>query len=153
MEETTTEFLEPIRPTARAVIRKGCYILVQLKQKTGQGEYLTLPGGRQDPGETLPECVRRECAEEVGTAVSVGRLLHVAEVYKQRQQGLRHQLEFLFECTVPDDYEPILGPHPDPSQRDTIWADLITDAHRFRPAYAGLLSDPSSPRYLGVLDG
>ena len=146
-----TKVLEPIRPTVRAVIFRNGDLLVQVKQKRGSAAYLTLPGGKQDPGETAEEALIRECAEEVGTTVTVGPLLHVAEVFKTKTEGKRHQLELLFACEVPDDYVPVTGPHPDPSQVGTIWASPATRAADFRPAYAAALTT-SAPVYLGVFD-
>ncbi|WP_424985437.1 NUDIX domain-containing protein [Microbulbifer sp. S227A] len=148
-----TNFLRSIRPTARAVIRREGKLLVQIKEKPGRGRYLTLPGGRQDPGETLHDCVRRECAEEIGCKVQVGRLLHVAEVFKTRADGPRHLLEHLFECTVPDGYRPIMGPHPDKSQTGTAWVNPVAGGDRFRPAYDKPLCDRAAPVYLGRLHG
>ncbi|MBY8974504.1 NUDIX domain-containing protein [Rhodobacteraceae bacterium NNCM2] len=148
-----SSFLFPIRPTVRAVIYRESELLVQVKQKEDGAPYLTLPGGKQDPGESMVACVARECAEEVGAEVSVGALLHVAEVFKPKEEGMRHQVEFLFACEVAPDYQPRMGPHPDPSQVDTIWASPVAQAALFRPAYAGFLTAGDAPQYLGVLDG
>lgn len=150
MEPGTTNFLYPIRPTARAVIRRDGQVLVQLKQRPGTGEFLTLPGGRQEPGETLENCIRRECAEEIGARVHVARLLHVAEVHKQKDEGISHQLELLFDCSVPDGYEAMVGPEPDKSQKDTIWVDPRVEIDRFRPSYGESLTRADAPLYLGV---
>ncbi|WP_251363701.1 NUDIX domain-containing protein [Epibacterium ulvae] len=148
-----TKFIDPIRPTARAVIRRDNSLLVQLKERPARGQYLTLPGGKQELGETLEDCVRRECAEEIGAEVAVHGLLHVAEVQKVKRDGLRHQIEFLFECSLPEGYVPQVGPHPDPSQTATIWADLTSDAHLFKPSYVRVLTDTAAPTYVGVLNG
>lgn len=150
---TEAEFVDPIRPTVRAVILRDARLLVQVKCKPGQPDYLTLPGGRQEPGETMTDCLARECREEIGAEVTIGRLLHVVEVFKPRETGVRHQVEMLFACTVPDDYTPRLGHHPDSSQIATTWASATDDAARFRPAIAARLTDPDAPLYLGVLDG
>ncbi|QDY70612.1 NUDIX domain-containing protein [Qingshengfaniella alkalisoli] len=149
----STEFIFPIRPTARAVIWRDGKILAQVKQRGCGKPYLTLPGGKQEPGESLADCVARECAEEVGAPVEVGALLHLAEVFKPKEDGMRHQVEALFACTIAKDYSPRLGPEPDASQIDTIWACPVNDAAWFRPAYAPSLADEAAPLYLGVLDG
>ncbi len=125
---------------------------MQVREKAGEALYLTLPGGKQDPGETAIETLKRECAEEVAADISVGRLLHVAEIFKPKAGGIQHQLELLFACEVPEDYVAAMGYHPDPSQTGTIWASPVTRAMDFRPAYAEFLTR-DAPLYLGVLDG
>lgn len=132
------------------ILRDG-HVLVQLKKRDGKKPYLTLPGGKQEPGETLKACVRRECAEEIAAEVSVGPLLYVAEIYKTKPEGQQHRVEFLFLCKVSDDYEPQLGPHPDPSQIDTIWADIDKPTAMFRPDYGVVFAERSTPQYLGLL--
>ncbi|MEM8702589.1 MAG: NUDIX domain-containing protein [Pseudomonadota bacterium] len=114
----------------------GQNLLVQEKQHPVKGRYFTLPGGKQEPGEDLLAALKRECREEIGADVSVSKLLHVAEVYREKADGAerQHQLDFVFECSVPDTYEPRLGPAPDPHQTATRW---ITgrDAQHLRPFY------------------
>lgn len=125
---------------------------MQVKEKTGQPPYLTLPGGKQEPGESAVDALMRECAEEIGTEVTVGPLIHVAEVFKPKAEGTRHQLELLFACDVAEDYVPVIGPHPDPSQIGTVWASPKSQASSFRPAYVRALTE-NAPLYLGVFDG
>ncbi|MDV7145323.1 NUDIX domain-containing protein [Tropicimonas sp. TH_r6] len=148
-----TRFLDTIRPTVRAVILRQGKLLVQVKQKPGMPVTLTLPGGKQEPGETMQDAVTRECFEEVGAEVTVGPLLHVAEVFKPKGEGVSHRVEMLFACEIPADYTARLGPHPDRSQIDTIWACPTEEAGHFRPAFAPHLTDPDTPLYLGVFDG
>lgn len=111
-------------------------LLVQEKHHPLKGHYFTLPGGKQDPGESLVETLLRECREEIGAEISVGRLVHVAEVYRHKNDPpeRQHQLDFIFECSVPEDYEPVLGAKPDPHQTATCWITL-ENAQQLRPAY------------------
>lgn len=152
MDQQPKDFFYEIRPTVRAVIFREGKLLVQIKEKPGQPLYLTLPGGKQEPGETAVQALERECMEEVGAKISVGALLHVAEVFKPKINGTRHQIELLFACDVEADYVAQMGSHPDPSQTGTIWACPIDRATEFLPGYARLLG-AASPLYLGVLDG
>ena len=43
------------------------------------GEFYLLPGGGQNHGETLKECLIRECYEELGVHVRVQKLLCTRE--------------------------------------------------------------------------
>jgi len=150
MHDPSTGFLADIRTCARAVILRGEEILVQVKTKPGRGTYLTLPGGKQDPGETLHDCVIRECAEEIGATVRVDRLLHVAEVFRRKPTGLRHQIDILFACRVDAGYVPRLGSHPDPSQIATAWMPLADASGQLSPAFGPALTGDSV--YLGLCD-
>lgn len=140
-----------IRPTVRAVIRNDGKVLLQVKQGADGQRYLTLPGGRQECGETMQDCLIRECREEIGVAPEVGDVLHVADVTRVRPGKEDRQLtEILFACTVPDTYRPQMGSQPDKRQVDTIWGDLETDGPAFLPRYDIALGQDSAPVYLGA---
>lgn len=119
--------IPPIRNAARALILQDNNILLLRKDGYEQGERFALPGGGQDLGETLQQALHRECMEEIGTRVEIRDLVHVADCFKPRdtQPGsTRHLVEFLFACTVPDDYVPVNGHHPDKHQVEVVWASL-----------------------------
>lgn len=143
-----------IRSTPRAFILSGQNLLVQEKQHPVKGHYFTLPGGKQEPGEDLADTLKRECLEEIGAEVSVGRLVHVADIYRKKSDGneRQHQLDFVFECQVPENYQPAVGPSPDPHQVATRWItpDL---AQQLRPAYVTKLFSVSCRRDLEVYLG
>lgn len=140
-----------IRPTVRAVIRKGNFVLVLVKAWPSGQRYLTLPGGRQDPGETMTDCLLRECQEEIGALPEVGDILHVADVLRKGRTKTRHLSEILFRATLPEDYIPRLGTRPDKRQIGTKWADLGSDGAQFLPRYDLALGAPGAPVYLGRL--
>ncbi len=116
-----------IRNAVRAVVIRDAHILLLRKQGVGVGDRFALPGGGQDPGETLYQALQRECQEEIATHVEVSRLIHVADYFKARDTdppSTRQLLEFLFLCSVPADYTPTNGHHPDKHQIEVVWLAL-----------------------------
>ena len=138
--------LPGIRNGARAVVLREGRALFLHKRSPVYGERYVLPGGSQDLGETLEEALDRECREEIGTAVEIVDLLHVADFFKPRDTDpptFRHQVEFLFACRVPVDYVPTAGIKPDRHQVDVVWLPLD-----------GLAGKPVFPSGLpGILTG
>jgi ADP-ribose pyrophosphatase YjhB (NUDIX family) len=120
--------IPPIRNAVRAVIRRDNSILLLRKDGYEQGEErFALPGGGQDLGETLEQALNRECLEEIDTRVEIHDLVYVADYFKPREtvpQSTRHLVEFLFTCSVPADYIPRSGHHPDRHQVEVVWVGL-----------------------------
>ena len=86
-----------------AVVRRGDAILVSRRHahaaRGGQWEF---PGGKVEPGETEPEALRREIAEELGCGLEVGGLV-VRHVH--RYPDLEVELAF-YACRLPAGAEP-----------------------------------------------
>ena len=149
-----------IRNAARAVIVRDDQILLLRKQGGGQGERFALPGGAQNLGETLAEALNRECLEEIGTAVEIVRLLHIADFFKHRDTdppSRRHLLEILFECTVPSGYTPGSGYRPDKHQVEVVWMPVddlpaITLLPAALTAHLGKSSGDTTAVYLGEIE-
>ena len=152
--------IAPIRNTARALILQDDSILLLRKDGYEQGERFALPGGGQDPGETLEQALQRECLEEIGTRVDIHHLFCVADCFKPRDTppgSTRHLVEFLFTCTVADDYIPQNGHHPDKHQVEVVWARLddLVSMPLYPRSLAPYLADArehAGPVYLGTLD-
>jgi ADP-ribose pyrophosphatase YjhB (NUDIX family) len=95
-----------VRTAARAVIVRDDALLA-VRIRTPEGEFLVLPGGGQEHGETLVEAVRREVREELALAVEPRRLVYVRE-YVGRNHAMRrihgrfHQVEVVFACDCAD---------------------------------------------------
>ena len=99
-----------------------------LRKQRGDQVKFALPGGAQDPGESLVVALERECREEIDVSVKVHELIHVADYFKARSTmppSTRHLVEFLFRCSVPGDYLPRSGCHPDKSQVGVEWVPLV----------------------------
>lgn len=59
-----------------AVVRHDGKILIAQRKKTmKQGGLWEFPGGKLEPNETAPDCIRREFMEELGMVVHVGDYL------------------------------------------------------------------------------
>lgn len=152
--------VSPIRNTVRALIRRDNNILLLRKDDPKGGERFALPGGGQDLGETLEQALHRECLEEIGCRVEIHDLVHVADCFKPRDTcppSTRHLVEYLFACTVPDDYVPGNGQHPDKHQVGVIWAriEALADLPLYPRSLAGHLADSKSGKgtvYLGSID-
>jgi ADP-ribose pyrophosphatase YjhB (NUDIX family) len=157
IDDSDAELIPDIRPTVRAVIVQRQHILLLRKDYGEPGERFALPGGGQEPGETLHETLQRECQEEIATRVEIGPMLHAADFFKLRDTEpptRRHLLELLFRCQVPADYIPRNGYHPDKHQVDVIWAELsqVPDMPLFPPYLVeciARLDEPQRPFYLG----
>lgn len=155
------ENLDPgIRNAARALIIRDKHILLLRKSGGGRGERFALPGGAQDPGETLQDALNRECLEEIDTQVEIHDLVGVADYFKPRDTeppSTRHVVEFLFECTLPGGYTPRNGPRPDKHQVEVIWAGLegLGDRVLQPSSLAGVIGrirDRAGGLYLGSID-
>ena len=150
--------MTPIRTSAKAlIIHEGR--LLAIKHLDADGEWYSLPGGGQDPGETLQIALRRECQEELGVDVEVGDLRFVREYIGANHEFSNedadvHQVEFLFECRLLQEIEGAKPSKPDPRQVATAWLALAhLPNHRLYPSpLRSLLStSPSAslPIYLG----
>lgn len=124
----------------RAVIPHGDRIVVARERRRGR-DYVTLPGGRPERGETLPRCLVREVSEETGLTVVVGRLLYIAEVVGGTTlQELN--LVFLAESSQ------------EPAPELLVGADEAAKLQVMPPMLEVLFEDlvagwPDTPRYLG----
>jgi len=71
--------------------------------------YYDLPGGGQNQYETLREAVKRECLEELGLTLEVGRLaaiyeeIDMNEEFRRRYEPYSHKIFFVFICKVSDE--------------------------------------------------
>ena len=158
--------MRPVRIAAKAIIVEDGRLLVT-RNRDGEGDWYLLPGGGQEPGESLPQALQRECREEVGVDVAVHRLLFVREYIGRNHEfaahdaGL-HQVELMFACTVLPGQVPQSGTLPDGAQVGVDWLELADlDGRRLypqvlKPLLAGLrgraaeLTTPSpDPIYLG----
>lgn len=84
----------------------------------------------------------------------------MADFFKERATEpptVRHLVEFIFRCTVPDDYVAINGYKPDRHQTDVLWVELGTLSQlSFQPPSIGTFlagfQEDEERVYLGLID-
>ena len=98
--------------TAAVINQKGRVLIAQRPAKGLLGGMWEFPGGKQQRGENLPTCLKREIREELGVEIMVGEQFGV---YRHAYTHFRVTL-YAFCCRL-------LGPEPLPIQVDAVhWA-------------------------------
>ena len=93
---------------AVVVEREGVLLLVR-HQKPDRYPYWVLPGGRLEPGETIPGCASRELAEETGLEGNFSGVLYVSEFLREG----RHTIDVVVRMDLQGDEEASLGSDPE----------------------------------------
>ena len=110
---------------ATVVERSGGLLLVR-HQKPGRDAYWVLPGGRLEPGETIPECAVRELAEETGLTARFSGILYVGEFLREG----RHTIDVVARMTLEGNDVAVLGSDPEvapdaePTLREVRWVGV-----------------------------
>jgi 8-oxo-dGTP diphosphatase len=99
------------------VERDGVLLLVRHK-KPDREPYWVLPGGRLEPGETIPKCAERELWEEAGLRGRFARVLYVSEFLDEN----RHTVDVTARAEVNSGEEARLGsdPEEEPGSEPTL---------------------------------
>lgn len=106
-----------------AVVERAGALLLVRHQKPDRAPYWVLPGGRLEPGETIPECATREIAEETGLTASFAGILYVGEFLREG----RHTVDVVARMVTGDEAEARLGEDPEvtpgsePTLREVRW--------------------------------
>jgi len=107
------------------VARNGALLLVR-HQKPDRGPYWVLPGGRLEPGETIPECAEREISEETGLPARFSGVLYLSEFLREG----RHTVDVTVRMMPVGDQEAELGSDPEvapgaePTLRELRWVEV-----------------------------
>jgi 8-oxo-dGTP diphosphatase len=109
-----------------AVVERDGALLLVRHQKPDRDPYWVLPGGRLEPGETIPECAEREVEEETGLSVKFWGVLYVGEFLRDG----RHTVDVVARVEDKGGSEARLGSDPEvepgsePTLREIRWVGL-----------------------------
>jgi 8-oxo-dGTP diphosphatase len=93
------------------VERDGALLLVR-HEKPDREPYWVLPGGRLEPGETIPECAERELLEETGLKGRFAGVMYVSEFFAEN----RHTVDVTARVEADPGEEAQLGSDPEEEQ-------------------------------------
>lgn len=147
-----------VRTAAKAIIVRGGRLLA-IEKRDRRGHFYILPGGGQQPGETVTAALVRECREELGALVEPGRLVAVRDYIAANHEFARmdpqfHQVEFIFECRLVEEPDLSRATEMDKGQHGFAWLAVAElESRRFYPKALGdMLRDawpPVGAVYLG----
>ena len=108
------------------MVRRADEVLLVRHAKPDTDPYWVLPGGRLEPGETVPECAERELLEETGLHGTFEDVLFVGEFLREG----RHTVDLFARVDVKSEAEARLGSDPEvepgaePTLREVRWVSL-----------------------------
>ena len=107
---------------AAVIPRDGALLLVR-HEKPNRPPYWVLPGGRLEPGESIPECAVREVAEETGLKASFDGVLYVSEFHREG----RHTVDVTVRVTASGEaqlgHDPEVEPDAAPTLKELRWVE------------------------------
>jgi 8-oxo-dGTP diphosphatase len=109
-----------------AVVERDGALLLVRHQKPDRDPYWVLPGGRLEPGETIPECAEREISEETGLSARFSGVLYVSEFLREG----RHTVDVTVRMAPVGEGEAELGSDPEvapgsePTLRELRWVEV-----------------------------
>jgi len=118
------------RLAVRAAILRNDRLLMVNAYPGRQSDLWCLPGGGVEPGQSLPENLIREVAEETGLSIAVGAPILVNEFHDPA--GGFHQVDLIFRARLADDAAVTLN-DPESVVNRFAWAtraDLRTLRHK-----------------------
>lgn len=139
---------------AGVMIRNG-HVLVC---REDNDDYVMLPGGRVEMGETSVVALQREIGEELRCVGQIGRLLFTCEGFFTRADEMFHEIGLFYAVTLPDDFPfktgtPSLVTFDEGHELTFDWVETTADVLaklNLKPAWlCGRLGDlPDTPEHL-----
>ncbi|MEV5238500.1 NUDIX domain-containing protein [Streptomyces cinnamoneus] len=124
-----------IRNAATGIVVKQQHLLM-IRYDWPRPDTFCLPGGGQQPGETLSECAEREVREETGVTVTARRLAVLRECIPARHEdvasmpsGAMQRVEAVFCCEVVAEPAVLGGHNEDDGQTGVEWVPLAKLGH------------------------
>lgn len=149
----------PVRVSVRGVIIRDDKVLLIEYDEPDVGQVFDIPGGGQEPFESMHDAVCREMLEEACAEVEVGPLLFVLD-YMPPGDKYRQGLILCFACTLKDGCEPRFPDQPDPHEVAIRWVaiDDLPTINIYPHIGARLRQilrhpDDALDRYWGVITG
>lgn len=119
----------PVRNSVKAIIITDNKLLC-IKKSDDFGPYFVLPGGGQEKNETFVDTVRRECMEELGAKIRVGKLRYIREYIGKNHEFAEnddnHQVEYMFECELASNPDERLAANLDEGQDGIQWINILS---------------------------
>jgi mutator protein MutT len=114
------------------IIWDGDLLLIDRRRLTGLlGGFWEFPGGKVEPGESIPECIAREIKEELALQVTVGsELITIKHTYSE------------FDVTLVVHHCQYLGGEPQPLSCDEVrWVKVSElDNYQFPAANSEIIA-------------
>ncbi|SFM46934.1 NUDIX domain-containing protein [Paenibacillus sp. 1_12] len=118
-----------IRNTVRALIIQDDKLLSIKKERPNVGVYYALPGGAQEPSETLEQALNRECMEELGLEIIESQLLCLREYISRNHEYSFimkevHTIDFIYTCNTKPILTELKSTHADIGQIGIEWLPI-----------------------------
>lgn len=145
-----------VRVSVKAIIERDGMILLTKNCDQLEGPYYLLPGGGQEKKETLEETLKRECMEELGSLVEVGRFAVIREYIGANHEFAAwdeefHQVEIMFESHLLE--EPKRERHVEGDLRQVgfewIPIEKLSEVRLYPKVLAAWLNGDRKTQYLG----
>lgn len=122
-----------VRNAVRALIVEDDKLLFIKKERPNIGIYYVLPGGAQEPNETLGQSLKRECLEELGLNIIDSKLVCIREYISQNHEYSLimkevHAIDFMYTC-IPDSNKILNGLQADIGQIGIEWLPIAKIKH------------------------
>jgi ADP-ribose pyrophosphatase YjhB (NUDIX family) len=114
----------PVELGVRAIVFRNDKLLVIKRDNFGK-QYLVLPGGGVEEGETPEEAVVREAKEETSTDIEIVRKVYDQKSYKQYPKQL------VYLCELKSQNDPELA-------KDSIEYQLNQAGNKYQPVFLSL---------------